>query len=142
MTTNHPTYRTAVMNIQRYLRSFSDGSEGTDVFSVPIDGIYDTRTKNALSEFQRLYSLPVTGITDKSTFDTLYIEYQKRLIRDTRRSNPEFFPVSPSDYETEFGEKSSFISILQFVLDELRISYDTIPAFEMNGTFDGDRQGK
>lgn len=136
--TDNPTYTSAVTNLQRYLRRISEEYDGANLFSVPIDGIYDTRTRDAVSEFQRLNGIEVTGDADKQTWDAIFIEYS-RLVREIDgKTDPDFFPLSPENYETDFGEKSIFISALQLVLDELRVSYDSIPAFEMNGTFDGD----
>ncbi len=134
----HPTYETAVRNLQRYLRALADGSEGSEIFAVPIDGIFDSATENALSEFQQRQGLPITGVADRNTFDALYLEYLRVTLNDRREYRPDFFPASPNNYVTEFGEQSPFISILQFVLDEIRLSYDTFPEFEMNGTYDAD----
>ena len=130
----HVNQKKAVTNIQRYLRAIYT-ERGERVFSVPIDGIYDSSTKNAVSEFQRIYSLPVTGTVDKITFDLLFAEYL-RISKANSSEHPDFFPAVPVGYITEFGEKSSFISLLQFVLDELRLSYDTIPFFDRTGEFD------
>lgn len=134
----HPTYETAVRNLQRYLRAFADGSEGSEIFAVPIDGIFDDATENALSEFQQMQGLPITGIADRATFDALYLEYLRITLNDRREYRPDFFPASPPDYATEYGEESPFISVLQFVLDEIRISYDTLPYIEKNGIYDAD----
>ena len=126
----------AVKNIQRYLRTLS-AEQNRKIFSVPIDGIYDSVTREAVAEFQRLYSLPVTGTVDKITFDLLFLEHQ-RILRNNEKEYPEFFPAVPIGYVTEFGEKSYFIALLQFILDELRVSYDTIPFFDRSGEFDMD----
>lgn len=134
----HPTYRTAVRNLQRYLRIFANGEEDTKIFAIPIDGIYESATENAVSEFQRRNSLPVTGIADKTTFDAVYLEYMKATRESRRMHSPDFFPALPEGYVTEFGEKSPFIAALEFVLDEIRVAYDTLPVFERDGTFDGD----
>ena len=126
----------AVKNIQRYLRTLS-AEQNRKIFSVPIDGIYDSVTREAVAEFQRLYSLPVTGTVDKITFDLLFLEHQ-RILRNNEKEYPEFFPDVPIGYVTEFGEKSYFIALLQFILEELRVSYDTIPFFDRSGEFDMD----
>ena len=132
----YANYGPAVRNIQRYLRALSV-EQDPKIFSVPIDGIYDSATRNAVSEFQRIYSLPVTGIVDKVTFDLLFLEYQ-RFLRSNAKEYPELFPLVPAGYTTEFGEKSYFISLLQFILDELKTSYDTIPFFDKSGEYDID----
>lgn len=135
---DNPTYRTAVMNIQRYLRSIYDGSESTNVFIIPVDGIFDDMTEKALSEFQRRKKLPVTGRADRTTFDALFLEYLKNTEKTRRAEDPDFFPASPENYITEFGENSVFISVLQFALDEIRLSYDSLPTFEISGIYDAD----
>ncbi len=136
--TNHQTYKDAVSNLQRYLRALSDGREETNIYAIPVDGIFDDRTAEALSEFQRTRNLPITGRADKTTWDALYLEYLLLSAEKGRRSSPDIFPAFPETYQTEFGEGGAFIALLQFVLDELRHSYDSLPLFEMNGTFDGD----
>ena len=136
--TNDLTYKTAVRNIQRYLRAMANGSDGSEIFAVPIDGIFDTATEAALSEFQRRRGFPVTGTANKETFDALYLEYLHLTTEKRRKTDPDLFPTTPESYSTEFGEQSSFISVLQFVLDEIRLVYDTLPNFEMNGTYDAD----
>ncbi len=136
--TDHATYRTAVRNLQRYLRRLSDGSDGADIFAVPIDGIFGTATADAVSEYQRRKGLGVTGRADKITWDTLFAEYLERTAEERRKTDPDLFPAFPDGYETEFGETGAFITMLQFTLDELRQSYDTLPGFAINGTFDGD----
>lgn len=134
----HANYNTAVENLQRYLRKLADNGEPREIFAVPIDGIYDTKTREAVAEFQRTRGLPVTGTANKITWDALFVEYSHLLHERDRRVYPDLFPKDPPDYETDFGEKSAFISVLQFLLDELRAAYGTLPEFEMNGSYDGD----
>lgn len=136
--TEHTTYKTAVSNLQRYLRRLSEGEEGGDIFAVPIDGIFDTATADALSEYQRRRGLNVTGRADKLTWDTLFAEYLELIAEEARKTDPDLFPALPEGYETEFGETGAFITMLQFTLDELRHSYDTLQAFAINGIFDRD----
>ncbi len=40
--------------------------------SVDINGILDTQTRVALMEFQKTFNLPITGLVDEQTSDTLY----------------------------------------------------------------------
>ena len=132
----HANEKEAISNIQRYLRALIS-QQNTRIFSVPIDGIYDSATRNAISEFQKMYSLPVTGIVDKITFDMLFSEYT-RTNRASERVTPSFFPNTPIGYETGLGERSFLVELIQFILGELRISYDSIPFFDRTGEFDRD----
>ena len=136
--TDHPTYSDAVVNLQRYLRRLVIFDEEQNILLVPIDGIFGERTKEALIEYQRTRGLPVTGRAEKLTWDTLFTEYERDIRINDRRTFPDLFPASPGNYQTEFGDESAFIKFLQFILDELRISYDSLPPFEQSGIFDGD----
>lgn len=132
--TEHPTNRDAVRNLQRYLRRLSYEDNG--ILPIPVDGIFGSRTEEALSEFQRMSGLPVTGRADKASWDALFAEYARLLREEDTRLASDFFPRTPADYETTPGEQSSFVSLLQFVLNELRISYDTLPLLVITGIYD------
>ena len=128
------TKEQAVRNLQRYLRRLS--YEQKTILPPPIDGIFGSRTAEALSEFQRLYGLPVTGQSDRPTHDALVQEYT-RLTRDLdERVDPDFFPSSPQDYVTTPGEQNSFIVILQWLINELHVVYDTLPLLALSGMMD------
>ena len=45
------------------------------------DGIYGSETSAAVSEFQRLNDLPITGIADKKTWDMIADAYEPAIIR-------------------------------------------------------------
>jgi murein L,D-transpeptidase YcbB/YkuD len=91
-----------------------------------------------VSEFQRRNGIPVTGVADRATFNAIYLEYLKATRERRRLYSPDLFPALPEGYVTEFGERSPFIAALEFVLDEIRVAYDTLPTFERDGTYDGD----
>ncbi len=133
---NNMTYGEAVSNLQRYLRRI----ELEDNYSsgVPVDGIYGSATRSAVSTFQRRNDLPTTGIVNKETWDAIYLRYEALIRQKDTRIYPDPFPRSPKNYATELGEQSAFVSILQFILDELRTSYDTLPSFVSNGIFNED----
>ena len=124
-------YTDAVMNVQRYLRRV--GKNGN---SVPIDGIYGSSTRNAVTLFQASNGLRATGIVNKETFDKLYSAYERITLEEDKRVYIDLFPKTPSDYATDIGEQSYFVSAIQFILNELRVSYDTLPSFESNGIYD------
>lgn len=132
--TDHPTERDAVRSLQRYLRRLSYENEA--ILPIPIDGIFETRTRDALSAFQRSMGLPVTGRADKRSWDHLFAEYGRVRREEDRRVYADFFPRSPVNYETTPGETGAFILLLQFILDELRVIYDSLPPFAQSGVFD------
>ncbi len=130
------TEREAIENLQRYLRRLS--YEENNLLPIPVDGIFDTRTREALSEFQRMMGLPVTGIADKVTWDTLFAEYDRLRFEEDRRVSPDLFPSYPPNYETQLGEGGAFIYVLQLLLNELKIIYDTLPLLALTGILDTD----
>ncbi|MBR2292848.1 MAG: peptidoglycan-binding protein [Clostridia bacterium] len=131
----HITNRQAVSNLQRYLRRLSYEENG--ILPIPIDGIFDSRTEEALSEFQRMMGVPVTGRADKVTWDALFGEYERLLRKEDLRRSPDLFPRVPPDYQTTLGETGAFISLLQFMLNELTAHYDTLSLLPVTGSYDG-----
>lgn len=127
------TNRDAIRNLQRYLRRLS--YEESTIRPVPVDGIFEERTEEALSEFQRLFGLPVTGRADRESFDALFREYE-RLRRTDRRASIDFFPATPEGYESRLGERSAFVSLLQFLLGELTLIYDAYEPPAPTGVLD------
>ena len=128
------TKRDATRNLQRYLRRLS--YEDNSILAVPVDGIFDTRTAEALMEFQRMMGFSPTGRADQATWDALFLEYSRLLREEDRQSFPELFPQAPPAYVTAPGETGSFITLLQFLLGELSLSFDTIPPPALTGTYD------
>ena len=60
----------AIRNLQTYLRAQMRVDEYAP--AVPIDGIFDTQTKDALIYFQNQNGLEPTGIADRATWELLY----------------------------------------------------------------------
>ena len=128
------TRSTAIRNLQRYLRRLS--YETNEILPVPVDGIFDTRTEEALSEFQRAYGLPVTGRADRATWELLFLEYRRLTDEQDTVEKVDLFPKNPPNYEASIGEESAFVHLLQSLLFELSILYDTLPEFTLSGQFD------
>ena len=125
---------TAVRNLQRYLRRLSQ--DYPTILPIPIDGIFDEQTLLALSAFQKLFDLPVNGIADALTWNTLFDEYLRLTQNDLRLPLPDFFPSAPPNYQTQSGERHAFITLLQFMLNELQLVYDTLPLLTLSGIMD------
>ena len=124
----------AIRNLQRYLRrlSFED-----DTFPrVPVDGIYESATENAVRAFQAAYGLPETGRVDRATWDRIYDAYLRAERASNRTPVTNFFPKYPEGYEISRGERSLTVSLLQLLLGELSVIYDTLALAEVTGLFD------
>ncbi len=130
----HPNQAEATRNIQKYLRQLSYSNES--ISSPPIDGIFDAATENALREFQRYYGIRESGIADRITWNLLYSEYLKSL---TEYSPPEalsVFPRTPVGYEVIKDDEFFLVSIIQFLLNEISIIYDSMPQLTVSGIYD------
>lgn len=127
---------TAVRNLQRYLRRLSyETYEGDAIPPVPVDGIFDTRTEEALSAFQRIYGLPVTGRADLVTWELLFAQYL-RLSEEDDAVRVDLFPSTPENYVTTRGEESAFVLLVQWLLSELAVAYDFSVPITPNGVYD------
>ena len=128
----------AVTNLQRYLRRLS--FETSDRTRPPVDGIFDTATRDSLKQFQRSMGLPATGVADKQTWDALFEEYQ-RVTRDERELEALYlFPENPSDYAVTLGDTLTLVRIIQLLLLELRAAYDVFEDITESGTYDAKTQ--
>lgn len=100
-------------------------------------GTFDEATRAAVSEFQRIFSLPVTGIIDKSTW------YQIRRIHIAVTNLaeltsqgvilseiPEYIPTPGPE------EVLPRVQIVQYFLNVLSAYYDAIPSVDINGILD------
>jgi len=129
-----------VLNLQRYLRQLS--ATEPDIMPPPLDGIFDTATDKALREYQALRGLPVTGRADLETWTLLYEDYLASLDKQARAEGFFLFPDFPPDYAVYPEEAHFLVTVIQFILNELRIAYDEIPRNTQSGVYDlATRQG-
>ena len=55
------------------------GKAYTNLSPVPVDGVYGSRTEEAVREFQRFLQRPATGLVDKTDWDLIANTYNARL---------------------------------------------------------------
>ena len=128
------TEKDAITNIQRYLRQLSYTQ--TDIPSPPVDGIFGDTTRASLEAFQRAHSLNPSGIADKSTFDKLYEEYLASLALYSAPLALGLFPRTPDGYYLSLGDEFFLVSVIQLLLNEIRIIYDSFIPLVISGVFD------
>lgn len=98
------------------------------------DGVYGPTTMQAVSAFQRQYSLPVTGITDQSTWDRIVSVYEPALIR-IGPAEPIEIIMEPGEI-FRLGDSNAYIYLLQSILTQLANDNPSISPPDHNGVLD------
>ena len=129
-----PNQQESISNLQRYLRQLS--FDYPVIPLPPIDGIFESVTRDAVRAYQNIVGLPVTGIADLVTWNRLYEDYRRSLTNNTRPNGFDIFPRTPLNYQLTPGEQHFLVEVIQYILNELRILYDDIPENSQNGIFD------
>lgn len=101
---------------------------------IEIDGIFGSKTENAVKAFQRDYGLPETGIIDERTWNDMYNVY-----RGIVESTPEYYtgvPVAPyPGFVLSIGMRGNEVRLLQEYLSKLSEVYPEIPQVAVDGVF-------
>ena len=124
----------AIRNLQRYLRQLSYTDQS--IAAPPIDGIFDKVTRDSLRAFQRRSALPQSGVADRATWNRLYEEYLLSLEENAIPEPLSLFPRVPNGYYLSLGDEYYLVSIIQLLLNELRIIYDSFLPLVVSGIFD------
>jgi len=66
-----------VLELQFYLNDIAKNNPG--IPAVLPSGIFDQQTQNAISEFQRIFNLTVTGEADYETWNTIRREHSMAI---------------------------------------------------------------
>ena len=85
-----------------------------------------------MRSFQASRGLNANGLVDRATWDAIYEEYKALALAEELP----FFPTTPTNYAARLGEESSFISIIQILLQELSSIYDAFESVQITGVFD------
>ncbi len=121
-----------VRELQNYLRTISRYKNSIPL--IVIDGIYGEETKEAVKEFQRQNSLPVTGIVDERTWDAIYLEYLQIAEATDTPVCIEAFPSA--DFILSPGAVGEEVYFLQLMLIALGNKFDNIPKLPLNGKYE------
>ena len=130
----HDNQKEAIRNLQRYLRqlAYFDDTLG----EVPIDGIFDSATEDALRAFQETEHLPLTGRADLATWEALFAAYNRSLEQKAPPKQIAHFPRLPENYTIEVGEVQFLVSVIQNALRELSAIYDDLGEVPLSGEYD------
>ena len=134
--TSNDFEKDAIENVQRYLRqlSFHDERLG-GAGSVPIDGIWDSATRDALIKFQESRGLPVTGTVDRATWEVLKAEYDRSVAENSPPVPLALFPRYPQGYEIKKGDQGFLVDTAQYLLEQLERLYH-FPDYTPSGVYD------
>lgn len=98
------------------------------------DGIYGPETRSAVSKFQRIHGLPVTGVTDQQTWEQIVSEYEPALIQIAEAQMLDVI-LEPNQVIRK-GERHPHIYIVQAILAVLQDTYESIGPVDHNGLLD------
>ena len=98
------------------------------------DGIYGPETMTAVSTFQRLHGLPVTGVTDLNTWEAIHSAYEPALI-NIDAAQPLEIVLNPNQIIRR-GERHPNVWVLQAMLAVLAEIYESISAPGHTGILD------
>ncbi len=128
--------KTAVANLQRYLRTlyyFDDA-----LSPLPVDGVYDRATEEAVRRFQKTEGLPVTGRVDQDTWEQLFARYEKEKSFRRAPARIAYFPRVPPDYRVVIGEEQFLVHVIQHALQEIALDFQFPAAVPQSGRYDED----
>jgi len=121
-----------IRSLQTMLRVLSERDERYPTI-IP-DGIYGQSTVSAVSNFQRIHALPVTGITDQATWERIVAEYEPALIH-VQEAQPLEVILNPNEVLRR-GAESPYLYVAQALLQVLSQVYASISRPSQNGILD------
>ena len=121
-----------IRSVQTYLREI--GNKYEDMPNVIPDGIYGSETEASVRWFQEFAGLPVTGIVDIRTWDTILEEYFTLL---AEREPPVCIRILPDDFTVILpGEERKELNPIQAILKNLANELETVSDLEITGIHD------
>lgn len=121
-----------IRSLQTMLRVLSEQDRSHP--TVVPDGIYGQTTTNAVSAFQQMHGLPVTGVTDQDTWEKIVAEYDSALIQ-VGEAEPVELILNPNEILRR-GDNSPYLYVVQALLIVLSETYASIPRPKSTGILD------
>ena len=121
-----------IRSLQTMLRVLA--KENNNIPLVIPDGIYGPETLAAVTEFQRINDLPLTGITDQNTWEAISSAYDDAIVRVGKAEPIEIIMNSGQVYE--LGDEGPYVYLLQSLLIWLSKDHVFIPSPDHNGVYD------
>lgn len=126
--TEFPVRVRYLQEMLRYLGQVQDEED----WRVAVTGTYNDETVRAVRQYQETRRLPVTGVVDLATWETLTAEYL--LERELRE--PVMVRVLPdiASHATLPGQRGDEVLILQILLNAMRSEY-SYPQVPLSGIY-------
>lgn len=121
-----------VRSLQTMLRVLSERDRSHP--TVVPDGIYGQTTANAVTAFQQMHGLPVTGVTDQDTWERIVAEYDAALIY-VDEAEPLQLILNPNEI-LHRGDNNPYLYVVQALLIVLSETYASIPRPKSTGILD------
>lgn len=121
-----------IRSLQTMLRVLSERDDRYS--SIIPDGIYGQSTVSAVSNFQRLHGLPVSGVTDQRTWEAIVAEFEPALIHVTEAQPVEII-LNPNEVLRR-GDESPYLLVAQALLWVLSEVYGSIGRPSQSGVLD------
>lgn len=121
-----------VRSLQTMLRVIAE--DDNSLPTVVPDGIYGPSTMQAVSAFQRKYSLPVTGAVNQVTWEEIVKIYEPAIIR-VGKAEPIEIIINPGEV-FEKNDSSPYIYLLQAMLTHLSNDHPAISLPSFSGVID------
>ena len=111
----------AIKEVQGFLFLLSD-TEDASIPRVAIDGIYGAETREAVREFQLINGLEATGLVDLETFDLLY---SLSVTTVTQRDSFDYV-ITELGFPILFGSQSIDVLYINLLFEEMQKHYSSI----------------
>jgi len=121
-----------VKEVQFYLKEIS--KYHPEIPIVYPDGIYNSKTKEAVTEFQRIYELPTTGIVDLNTWNQIVKEYGNCYEITSAPNQISCFPHT--EFNINLDDEDDLVYVIQFLLRKLNKKYKNYIEVNITGKYD------
>ncbi len=121
-----------VRSLQTMLRVIAENDTG-HVRIIP-DGIYGPETMRAVSVFQRIHGLPVTGVTNQATWEAIVAVFEPALVEQAE-AQPLDIILNPRQIIRE-GERNPHLYLAQGMLTVLSDAYRSVGRPALSGILD------
>lgn len=121
-----------IRSLQTMLRTIAQADDA--VSPVVPDGIYGSDTMASVSSFQQRHNLPLTGITDLETWNSIADEYRNALVEV---SEAEYVrPILQPGQVIHQGETNDHLFMMHGMLRAIATHYPTMPPPPYGNTLD------